>query len=455
MSPPRSTGPRRPETLLQQAAEPIFLIGAGGRLLYVNPAWEALTGLASAEVVGRDFQGGDADEIAELVGRFRPPSEVSDGSPASARVLVRRRDGAENWRLLEFWPHRDREGRGLFVLGLARPIGDAPIASEADGLGLRADLWRVRQRLDERLGGIALIGRGPAHRRLVEQVRTASSVDAPALILGPGGSGKRQVARAIHHAGGRRDAPFRLIDCEAMPPEAIARRLFGGSGTVAISSEGCVAESGTTVALRALLALPRDLQSRLADAIATPGQEGARLLGMADGDPIEAVRDGRLRTDLYYALSTIVIRLEPLRDRVEEIPILAQHFLERARTRGGPPRDGFRPEAVERLVRYDWPGNLLELARVVESASERASGMLIGPEDLPASILGNLGAAYLPPTLAEESLPLDATLERVERWLIERALRTTRGNKSTAAKLLQISRARLLRRIQDLGLAQK
>ena len=454
MSPTRSSGPRRPVTLLQQAAEPIFLLEAGGRLLYVNPAWEALTGLASAEVVGRDFEGGGGEEIAEVVGRFRPPTEVVDGSPASAKVLIRRRDGEQDWRVLEFWPHRDREGRALFVLGLARPIGDAPIADEAVGLGLRADLWRVRQQIEQQLGGLALIGRGPAHRRLVAQVRTASSVDAPTLILGPAGTGKRQVARAIQRAEGRQDAAIQWIDCEAMPPEAIALRLFGGSTAGAMAPEGCLADSGTTVALRDLLALPRDLQSRLEAALATPSRGGARVLALASEDPIEAVRDGRLRPGLYYALSTIVIRLEPLRERLEELPILAQHFLERTRERGGPTRDGFRPEAVESLLRYDWPGNLRELARVVESAADRASGTLVGPEDLPASILGNLGAAYLPPSPKQEALPLDATLEHVERRLIERALRTTRGNKSTAAQLLQISRARLHRRIQDLGLTQ-
>ncbi len=114
-------------------------------------------------------------------------------------------------------------------------------------------------------------------------------------------------------------------------------------------------------------------------------------------EPEAAVRDEQLRPELYYALTTLVLRLLPLRERRDELPALAQHFLERANQRGGPQRGGFSPSALEALTSYDWPGNLPELARVVEHAHARAAGHLVAADDLPATIRGNLGAAYAPP----------------------------------------------------------
>ncbi|RUL89267.1 sigma 54-interacting transcriptional regulator [Tautonia sociabilis] len=461
MAPARSSGPRRPETLLQQSAEPVFLLSPSGRLLYVNPAWEELTGASWAELSQRDSDpapGGGVSESGtngELLESFRPPPEAIAGSPASTTTLIRRADGLRLWRRLEFWPHRDRAGRPLFLLGVARPVDDAPTAPESPAMRLRADLWRLRERLIDRIDSDALVGRGPAHRRLLEQIEAASAVSQPILIVGPPGSGKRQVAWAIHRRAGPPDAPLVAIDCEALPPEFLERELFGlpgpeGRGQSPIRLSG---RAGGSLVLGDLLALPRDLQRLLVEALRAEDRPAPRLLVTTSGDPEEALRDDRLIPELYFALTTLTIRLAPLRERLEELPLLAQDLLERANRRRMTRRLGFRPEAIEVLLRYDWPGNLDELARVVDLAIDRSSGDLIGPDDLPATIRGHLGSAYLPPAVPEERLPLDETLERVERRLIEGALKTARGNKSLAAKILHVSRTRLHRRIQELGLS--
>lgn len=453
MAPARSSGPRRPETLLHLSSEPIFLLGPAGRVLYVNPAWEELTGVPAAEVAQRDADPAPGGP-AELLDAFRPPPEAVAGAPASTTVLIRRPDGQRTWRRLEFWPHRDREGRPLFLLGVARPADQAPIAPDSPSLRLRAELWRVREQLADRLGLDSLIGRGPSHRRVLDQVEAASGSPAPTLILGPPGSGKRQVARAIRKRSGRPDSSLVVMDCSALPAELLDRELFGPlyGRPGGEDSPRLALPEGSTVLLGEILDLPRDVQARLVGAIASASDRGIRLLSTTSGDPEAAVRDDRLREDLYYSLTTMVIRLSPLRERLEELPLLAQHFLERSNQRDVPQRVGFRPEAVEILLRYDWPGNLRELARVVDASHDRSSDDLIGPDDLPASIRGHLGSAYLPPSFPEEQLPLDATLERLERRLIERALKSARGNKSLAAKNLNISRTRLHRRIHELGL---
>ena len=179
----------------------------------------------------------------------------------------------------------------------------------------------------------------------------------------------------------------------------------------------------------------------------------ARILATTSVDPDQSLSRDRLRHDLYYALTTLVIRLAPLRQRLDELSLLAQHMLDRANQRHDDRRRvGFDRDALAALAAYDWPGNLRELDRVIDSARGRADGDLIHVPDLPAAIRGHLGAAYLPPPLPPSRTPLDATLTQVERRLIEHALKQARQNKSRAAELLDISRPRLYRRIKELNI---
>jgi DNA-binding NtrC family response regulator len=228
-----------------------------------------------------------------------------------------------------------------------------------------------------------------------------------------------------------------------LPAEVLERELFGGESAARLTLP-----EGSSLLIGDILDLPRDLQSRL---VATLDPR-IRLLATTAGDPETALQSERLRPDLYYAVTTLIIRLRPLRERLEEIPLLAQHLLERANSRGGRQRGGFGDPALSALLAYDWPGNLRELARVIEDVHEQASGDLIEPDDLPAAIRGNLGSAYIPPPLPHPITPLDELLTQVERRLIESTLQRARQNKSRAAELLGISRPRLYRRIKELGL---
>jgi DNA-binding NtrC family response regulator len=184
------------------------------------------------------------------------------------------------------------------------------------------------------------------------------------------------------------------------------------------------------------------------------------LIATTAGDPEAALRQEQIRPELYYGLSVLVIRTLPLRERRHDLLLLAQSLLERANQRTGSTCGGFTPRAVPVLQAYDWPGNLSELARVIDVAHDHLRSQtraekampLIDMDDLPASIRGHLGAAYLPPTAAPSIKPLDELLTEIERRLIETALSRARQNKSRAAELLGISRPRLYRRIKELNL---
>ncbi|CAN5688336.1 hypothetical protein BH23PLA1_BH23PLA1_09280 [soil metagenome] len=450
MAPMRVPGLRRPDTLFQQTGEPVFMLGSGSRLLYVNPAWEALTGFQAEAVIGQECPPHGPTRPGDplgMLGSFAPPAEALAGRPASTTTMILRADGQRLWKRLEFCPHRDDQGALLFLFGLVRSVEEPPQAPEADSQRLRRELMEVRDRLLSAHGTDALIGQGPAHRRLLEQVRTAALGTMPVLIVGPKGTGRRSVARAIHQQGPRGRSPLLPFDCSAMPPELLDRELFGHSE--AQTPPKLAHPEGTTILLGDLLDLPRDVQMRLALALEASAV-GGRLLAYTAGDIDRARRDDRLRDDLYYALTSLVIPLPPLRERLDDLPLLAQHFLERANRRGDRRRDGFQPEAMEAICAYDWPGNLRELARVIDDSHARGRSASIGPEDLPVAILGNLGSAYLPPPRPPEHYPLDEMLERLERRLIEQALQRARRNKSLAARLLHISRPRLHRRINEL-----
>jgi DNA-binding NtrC family response regulator len=188
-----------------------------------------------------------------------------------------------------------------------------------------------------------------------------------------------------------------------------------------------------------------------------------RLLATTAEEFGAAVADDEFHHDLYCKLTVLVLRLEPLRNRRHDLPLLAQHFLERANRREVSPCAGFHSSALDAMQAYDWPGNLAELGRVIDAAHARAAARAaessgspifqIQAEDLPASIRGNLAAAYLPPRPVRTFQPLDELLTEIERKLIESALGKARQNKSRAADLLGISRPRLYRRIKELKLA--
>jgi DNA-binding NtrC family response regulator len=328
----------------------------------------------------------------------------------------------------------------------------------------------LRESMRTRHGFGSLVGSSPDMERLYRIIAKAARSTHPVLILGESGTGKQLVARSIHYAGPNRDKPFIPVDCGSLVPTLIEAELFGyvkGAFTGATrSKEGLLAiANGGTVFLDEIGELPLDLQAKLLRAlqekeIRPVGSTQAtkihvRILAATNRDLELAVQQGTFRKDLFYRLNVLTLRIPPLRERRDDIPLLVQHFLERlSRNSGGATTIG--DEAMELLLEYDWPGNVRELENCLERACAMSSGPALHVGDLP-SALQNSRAARLSESLVaavassgHEGARILPIAELEKRAIID-ALEQLRGDKLMAARLLGIGKTTLYRKLKEYG----
>jgi len=307
-----------------------------------------------------------------------------------------------------------------------------------------------------------MVGSSPAMRKVYEAIRQVAPEKATVLVVGETGTGKELAAHAIHQLSPRSEALFVAVNCAAIPAEMMESELFGherGAFTGAVKERIGKFElaDGGTLFLDEVTEMPIALQAKLLRAL----QEGTierlgghrpiavdiRIVAATNRDPQQAVRDGLLREDLYYRLNVFRLDLPPLRERVEDIPVLAQHFVARRGIE-------LAPDASDRLAAYRWPGNVRELENVLERAAIVCGGRTITAAHLPADISSPSPAALTTQTAAvPETLSIPEATEALERQMIAAALRETGGNKSKAARLLDISERSLWYKLTryDLG----
>ncbi len=282
------------------------------------------------------------------------------------------------------------------------------------------------------------------------------------LVQGESGVGKELVARAVHSRSSRRGGPFVAVNCGAIPENLLESELFGhkrGAFTDAISDRRGLFEEATggTLFLDEIGELPLALQvkllrvledekiRRLGDSKDT--QVDVRIIAATHRDLVQETKAGRFREDLFYRLNVLTIAVPPLRDRREDIPLLIDFFIERNNTRLGTAIQGVDKEARRLLYEYSWPGNVRELENTVERAMVLAEGTLLGVTELPERIRDVRDPVKL--QLASGELSVKKTVRFVEEVLIRRALHKTKGNRTKAAELLEISHRALLYKIKD------
>lgn len=320
---------------------------------------------------------------------------------------------------------------------------------------------RVSMEEQYRLGD--LVGRSTAMQRVFGVISRIADTRTPVLIEGPSGSGKELVARAIHATGKRRSHAFVAVNCGALPESLLENELFGhvrGAYTGAFRNEQGLflrADKGTLF-LDEVADMPLSMQAKLLrvleDLQVRPvgGSETREVdvrIVTATKEPIaELVKEGRFREDLYYRLNVVSITLPPLKERLEDLPLLVHRILDTLATQGGAPHLTVSPHVMDIFCAYDWPGNVRELAHVLERAALMTERSEIGVQDLPL----HLGLSLERPGAGPESVADVSSLDAMEREHIARVLREVDGHRTRAAAILGINRRTLYRKIRDYGL---
>jgi two-component system response regulator PilR (NtrC family) len=323
----------------------------------------------------------------------------------------------------------------------------------------------LRRRLEAMEGG-EILGRSPRMQEVFRLLDRVAPTGVTVLIWGESGTGKELVARRLHALSGR-PGHFVPVNCSAIPEGLMESELFGhvkGSFTGASGDKTGLFEEAHrgTLFLDEVGELPLALQPKLLRAV----QEGrvkrvggnrevpvdVRIVSATNRDLHVEVKGGRFREDLYYRLNVVALEIPPLRERREDIPVLAQHFLKTYAGAFGRPLAGFSREVLETLERYEYPGNVRELENIIERAVALETGELLGLESLPSHLRGERPRIEgdLPPL--EEVLDLQAVLDAVERRYLEKAMAATAGNKTEAARLLGMSFRSLRYRLDKLGI---
>jgi two-component system response regulator HydG len=347
--------------------------------------------------------------------------------------------------------------RHLIVKSVRQALEKASLVAE--NRRLRAQLAELSQGAP---GG--LLGTAPAFRAVLETLRQAAPTSATVLLTGESGTGKELAARLVHDLSPRAGRPFVPIHCAAIPESLLESELFGHergafTGAVARKEGRFERADGGTLFLDEVGEMSPSVQVKLLRFLQDGTLErvggtetvrvDVRVVAATNKDLAAEVKAGRFREDLFYRLDVVSVRLPPLRDRREDVPLLAMAFLRRSAEKNEKRLTGFTPAAVAALERYGWPGNVRELMHAVERGVILSRGEAVDVADLPESIRETAGGAHAAPPGASPSIevPLGTTMDEIERLVIRRTLEQTRGDKTLAAQILGIAARTIYRKL--------
>ena len=400
---------------------------------------EKLTGSPFDVVLASRLGNGDASALSALLKRHGEPPliVVGDGPSPDYPDITRMEDGVS--------------AEGLADMCRMVSLGQGSISEEG---------------FDKR----GIIGSSSGIYRVLTIARKVAETDSTVLITGESGTGKELIARAIHRNSPRRNAPLVVINCGAIPGELLESELFGhekGAFTGAHRSRAGRFElaDGGTIFLDEIGDMSPDLQVKLLRAIQEKcfDRVGStrsihvdiRIISATNKDLSQAVADGRFREDLYYRLNVIPITMPPLRERRSDIPLLADHFMEKLSRRTGMEKKRFSAEALSTMEAYDWPGNVRELENLVERFSVLVDDEVVESSDLPCHFMSDMPEDLPPAPLyfdARKGVDFHESVEQHQRQLILQALNESNWVKAKAAELLNMKRTTLVEKIKKMKL---
>jgi two-component system, NtrC family, response regulator HydG len=447
--------------ILNTMNDGLTVIGPDGAILMVNPALERMTGYSKDELIGSSCALFNCDtcEIARSAGKGKWCSLFDRGYLTNKRCMLMRKDGSYFLALKNASVLKDNNGQ---LIGAVETLTDISEIDKRD-----QQIEQLSKLLVGERGFHGLIGQSLAMQRVFEITEKASQSDAPVIIHGESGTGKELVALAIHQLGRRREGPYIQLNCAALNESLLESELFGhvkGAFTGAYSHRlgRFEAASGGDLFLDEIGDVPLAIQVKLLRVLENkqfervgdhrPISVDVRIITATNRNLQKLVAEGNYREDFFFRINVIPIYLPPLRERMEDIPLLVDSFIRQLAAKTGKLITGLSSEAMARLMGYEWPGNVRELKSTLEYAFVIAERGLINPDQLPAN-LSDRDPACAPDSddavNFTEPRPLD------EKSTLLEALRKARGNQSEAARLLGISRVTVWHRMKRYGIDLK
>jgi PAS domain S-box-containing protein len=429
--------------------EGLLLVAPDGTMLMVNKAFEELTGYNAEEVVGRPCTLLNCDACETTLKREGPSwcSLFEKGQVIKKRCSLIKKDGSclpvlKNASLL-----KDDEG---ITLGAVETLTDI---SEVERLD--QEVHQLSHQLETKDGFHGIIGNSPVMQKVYQVVQKAALSDAPVILYGESGTGKELVAKAIHLMGRRREGPFVQLNCAALNEALLESELFGhikGAFTGAYrhrigrfeaAHEGDLfLDEIADIPLATQVKLLRVLETKQFERVGDhrPISVDVRIITATNKDLQELIDGKRFREDLFFRINVIPIHLPPLRERLEDVPLLVNAFVKRLQERTGKRITGLSSEAMGQFMSYSWPGNVRELKSALEYAFVIAEAGIIDLEQLPHPLVSE--ASRYPANLKDHG----------EKTALIKALRQTNGNQSEAARILGVNRVTVWNRMRKHGI---
>ena len=430
------------ETIVYTLQDGVIIVDPGGKILWMNPAAERLTGYSADEIIGKSCRVLDCTgcEIIAKGTAEKWCGLFAKGEVRAKKCLITNKENRTVSIIKNATILRDKTGE---VIGAVETLTDM-----SELVRQQMEISDLRKSLQMEEGFHGLIGKSPVMRNLFELVENVAQTDSPVMISGQSGTGKELVARAIHESSHRREQPFIKVNCAALHENLLESELFGhtkGAFTGADKTRigRFEAAHGGTILLDEIGDIPPATQIKLLRTLEekeiervgdhAPIKVDARVISATNKDLDMLIKQGVFREDLYFRVNVFPINCPILGDRMEDIPMIVQHFIRRNNIQTGKQISGLTPEAIEKLTAHDWPGNVRELRNAIEYA------FVLCPD-------GDIDVHHLPPKIAAKSVvcvePSDIRSQKnnEKRTALIAALRKTKGNRSEAAKLLGVSR---------------
>ena len=446
------------KTVVNSIRDGVMIVDERGIIVSVNDALERITGYSRDELIGHNCVKLNCDVCEQI--------RQNDGNQwcslftgkqvKSRQCVIVRKDGQAVHALKNACLLHDDNSE---MIGAVETITDITELIEKDN---QIAAYERQLRSDDGFCGI--IGTSPAMQQVFELIANAAHSDAPAIILGESGTGKELAARAIHQLGARKEHPFVKVNCAAFTESLLESELFGhvkGAYTGAYRNRAgrFEAADGGNIFLDEIGDLPLSTQVKLLRVLeekiiervgdGTPIPVNVRIVSATNRNLQELIDQNAFREDLFFRINVIPIHLPPLRERTEDIPLLAEAFFHRIGLKNRKPINGIGNDAMACLMAYPWPGNVRELKSAFEYAFVTCQETMIGPNHLPPGIFKHARTAK--PQSGEKALNRHQ-IKRIE--LIE-ALKKTRGNQSKAAELLGVTRVTVWNRMRRFGVQYK